>query len=106
MNEPLYEVKYFTGDTAGAFKIAGPDLGGLFQLVECELTEEERFGQPYDLYCLAANISGVNEDTAEGRIARPMSLEEFATAIVTEYRANLAVMSPELRRQLFACWSQ
>ena len=106
MKAPLFEVQYFAGNIAGPFTIIGPNPGRLCHLVEAGLTKEERFGQPYALDCLATNISGVNEDVAEGRIPRPTTVEEFAAAIVTVYRANLEVMPSEVRQRLFACYSK
>ncbi len=88
-NEFLFEVQFVDRNPFGPFTISGPDLQGLRRLVESKLSLEERFGETYPLDCLATNISGVNEDAAEGRIARPNTVEEYAEAIVSEYRANL-----------------
>jgi hypothetical protein len=88
-NEFLFDVTFVDRSPFGPFTISGPDLDGLRQLVESRLSGAERFGQPYPLDCLALNISGVNEDAAQGRIARPNTVEEYAEAIVSEYRANL-----------------
>ena len=88
-NDFLFDVQFVDRKPFGPFTISGPGFQGLRQLVENRLTEAERFGQPYPLDCLALNISGVNEDAAEGRIARPNTVEEYAEAIVSEYRANL-----------------
>jgi len=106
MTDTLFDVQYVAGNIAGPFIITGPNLGRLQQLVNSQLTSEERFGQPYALDCLATNISGVNEDAACGRIPRPTTVEEYAAAILTEYRANLAVMPPEVGQRLFAYYSQ
>jgi hypothetical protein len=70
--------------------IADPDK--LRRLVELQLSEEERFGQPYDMQCLKQNLSDVLKDKRSGKGVQPKSCEEFVAAIVAEYRANLAAV--------------
>jgi hypothetical protein len=89
----LYEVTFTNGDF-GPFMIAGDNPERLRQLVAAELTEAETFGCGYQIDCLAENIRRVNEDVDAGRFRKPQSVEEFAAAIVKEYRANIAWLSP------------
>ncbi len=68
------------------------DPNKLRLLVELELSEEERFGQPYDMECLKQNLTDVLKDKSSGRIVPPKSCDEFVAAIVAEYRSNLAAV--------------
>ncbi len=98
--EKLYEVEFTSGHSFGPFIISGANPEQLRVEIESRLTHDERLGQPYDFGCLAINIAGVNEDAAKGRIARPTTVEEYATAITAEYKANLALTPKSVLRQL------
>ena len=101
MNEEnLYEVEFSSGHPFGPFVITGPNPEQLRVEVESRLTHDERLGQPYDISCLAINIAGVNEDAAKGRIAQPTTVEEYAIAIASEYKANLALTPKSVLQQL------
>ena len=98
--ENLYEVEFTSGNPFCPFVIDGPNPEQLRVEVESRLTHDERLGQPYDIGCLALNIAGVNEDAAKGRIAQPTTVEEYAIAIATEYKANLALTPKSVLQQL------
>ena len=85
----LYNVEFLEDSVFSPYVIDGPNIGKLRSEIETILTEEERQGGPYDIDCLAANIFGVNEDAASGKIDQPKTDEEYIAAIVADYRANL-----------------
>lgn len=65
------------------------DADKLRRLVELQLSEEERFGQPYDMECLKQNLSNVLKDKRSRGNMQPYSCDGYVAAIVAEYRANL-----------------
>jgi len=85
----LYNVKFYDDSDFSPFIIDGPNIEKLRSKVESILSYEERFRCPYDTYCLAVNIYGVNEDAASGMIDQPKTDEEYITAIVEDYRTYL-----------------
>lgn len=86
-------VRYTATPSSGAVVITGPNSEQLRLTVQNRLSPEERLGGlPYDHNTFGLNISGVNEDADAGRIKRPTTFDEWADAIVREYRANLAYL--------------
>ena len=70
--------------------ISDPDK--LRRLVELQLSEAERFGQPYDMECLKQNLSDIQKDIRAGTIVQPKSCDDYVAAIVSEYQSNLAAV--------------